>query len=369
MVFRHGSDDAATTSRDASASRPDAAPFDGPRTDSAVARDAGSPKEAASSSDAGAPDPCDPPDDTSKTALCLELSAEAIQPEPDGRFDGRGILYVELYDRPVLTGDAVLLASYEYTGADGGELSIAALPSVRIEEDLPTIVFSRILFADNPASVARELTSGAWLDSSSLELGVGDALPLRRLELGRGRGRTVTAVLTPVRKLDVDVSATTEPLGDGEGPLRVWVLSGPAPTASTRLLGHGIVDCVSLAPAAPPVTVSVPFAGSGPMWVAAVLDDFSLSSSPLSPGSLTNATLGDGGSPVLPDRIDVAEDSYFASTSIALDRVVPLGVDAGAGAPSCADLGELPDAGPPPDASSPADAAFDSGPSAPDGSP
>jgi len=120
---------------------------DAASTDSSASVDA----DGGSAVEAGPP--CAAPTDPSKSALCLDVVPETIAFTSDPRFDGKGLMVAEVFDTNIPDlpdgGSVTPLAAVSLPG-DGGTLDLSQpIPPIRFD-GLPTAVYARVLFTDNP---------------------------------------------------------------------------------------------------------------------------------------------------------------------------------------------------------------------------
>lgn len=273
-------------------------------------------------------DPCDAPAAAGDSALCLEFRPETIAFESDPALDGLGTLLIQVFDTPTpppVNASSAALIEQTVTADGGGDLDITALPPVRIEGTLPSSVFLRVLFADNATrSAPEELTYGTWFGGMEFDPVFDPSFP--GVPVLIGQGRTVVVPLRALRRLDLTVSASATPIGDGAGPLEGFVFSGPDFSMFPAVVGRGTSDCEDVS-GAMQATIQLPFFGNGTLWPGAYLNDLGEPVTSIRPpeGSLASLVAGgDGGSSlVLPTSLDVPSDAYTASATLDLGHLEP----------------------------------------------
>lgn len=297
----------------------------------------------AAGADAGGADAgsagCAPPAAPTDTAICLTLDPEPMDFESDPTLDGKGALVVEIFDQPDPPDSATPLFStlVPSDAESGGTIALDALPVVRVDQTLPDVVYVRVIFADNPAvfGSSNDLTYGTWLGGFDLSQRL-ENVTLDPIAVDAGKGNALTIALTAFRRLDVTVTTSATPIGDGEGPLSAIAVRDPTPSNEPHAEGLASLDCADLSGGGP-VDLTGFVIGSGRFWVGALLKD--LGGKDLPPGSLSSLEVADGGLRIAP-VLDVAERDYSPSVTVDLGFVVPLDADGGAPGPnSCADLG------------------------------
>lgn len=230
--------------------------------------------------EAGLPDPCPPPVDPNKAALCIKLEPEAIDfVAGNERFDGRGVLHVAIFDKaqPSLTDpplDDETLPSQAATPVTKPLPELVAEP-LRFELS-PGTVYARSIFVDDLAALgAPKLKPGLWLGGFDLDAkGLGEDAPLVPIELEAGKGRLVEFELRALRQMEITVArGEVAPVGNGEGPLLVLALNAQKLDNESRAFGIATEDCVDLMNTKT-VTVEGVVIGQGPYWLTAVLNDF-----------------------------------------------------------------------------------------------
>jgi hypothetical protein len=312
-----------------------------PTDGSGSAEDGAPPPEDGSATDAGTA--CDPPSDSTKSAVCLVLHAETITFGAAPAFDGKGYLVAQLFDTadPDLSdgGTATPIATTVLPGADAGADAglvdlAAAIPMIRFD-GLPPSVFIRAVFADDPAP-ASGLRAGDWLAGYDLSAGLYKGVPLRNEALTPGQSQTVTLDLRALRRLSVDMSAATTPVGNAQGPAAFFAVDQPYIGAGSHVFGVGRSACASLADAST-ATVEGFVLGAGPYYVTGWLDDFGTwdGGGVLPPGDLVALEVGADGGPQIP----AADQVTYAPTAYSVSKALPLGLvvagDAGADGVTC----------------------------------
>lgn len=211
----------------------------------------------------------------------------------------------------------------------GGEIAVDDLPTLREELELPSTVYVRAVFVDNPAAVAEDdldITWGVWVGGLDLSNGLTDDVPLTPVTIEVGQGNLVKVPLTALRKLDVTVSSTASPEGNGQGPLSVIALDTEVPTDESNAFGIAEVPCADVS-GGQEVELSGFVLGTGPYWVAGMLRDLNTEGD-LPPGSLAAIDFS-GASPVIPVQLTYGETDYVVSVAIDLTHVQPVPGDAG----------------------------------------
>jgi hypothetical protein len=286
---------------------------------------------------------CAPPANVSETAICLTLVPEQVTFEADPKFDGSGILLVEMFDRPDPPSGTGSLALYSQVipadAAMGGEVSLSALPSPRItRENMPATVYFRVIFFDNPDSFGGEgLTPGAWVGGMDFSSGLREGLTLTPVALS-GSSNAVSVPLVPIRQLTVTVDASATPAGDGEGPLVLLVTTSQNPGDNAPAFGTGAIPCADVADM--PFDFAIPLIGPpGTYYVTGILNDLG-GQGDFPPGVLAALDVDlQAQTATIPATLQLAQADYTPSISIDLSFVNPWPADAGAAPPnSCADI-------------------------------
>lgn len=294
--------------------------------------------------------PCAPPTNAKNTALCVTFAPEAITARTEPALDKRGVLVVQVFDTatpPEKNADLVALVSkvLPADAAMGGEISVDALPTVRLEGAFPATSYVRVFFIDNPRVFAAGggIDYGVWLGGVNLADGVKKDEALSPVSLTTGAGNALDVSLTAFRRLDVVASASVKPVGDGQGTLTVTMVNNPDPSKNPAAFGSAIKRCADVAMGA--VDFSGFFFGKGPYWAAGVLNDLGKPGD-LPVGALATLDLTAAG-PRIPKQIEVGARDYATTIAVDLNYVKPLPADAGSPGPnSCADLGLIGDGGP-----------------------
>jgi len=294
--------------------------------------------------------PCAPPTSANDTALCVTFAPEAITARTEAALDKRGVLIVQVFDTatpPEKNSDQVALANQVLpaNAATGGEISVDALPEVRLEGAFPATSYVRVFFVDNPRVFAAGggIDYGVWLGGVNLADGVKKGEPLSPVSLTQGAGNALNVSLTALRRLDVVASASAKPVGDGQGTLTVTMVNNPDPSKNPAAFGIATKRCADVSSGA--VDFSGFFFGKGPYWAAGVLNDLGKPGD-LPAGALATLDLTPAG-PRIPKEIEVGARDYATTIAVDLNYVNPLSADAGPPGPnSCADLGLVGDGGP-----------------------
>lgn len=241
--------------------------------------DAGAPDANDDDAEAGPVDPCPPPVDPKKAALCLMLQPEPIEFVPgEERFDGNGLLHVAIFDEAQpAPGDAPLFdRTIPSQGATPVLKPLAELVAEPIRFELsPGTVYARSIFLDDLAAFgATKLQPGLWLGGFDLANGLVEDPPLLPIELQEGKGHLVEVDLHALRQLQITVSrGKATPLGDGEGPLMVLAFDSRELEEGAKVFGLATEDCVDLDDDGTVTTEGVLF-GTGPRWLSAAVNDF-----------------------------------------------------------------------------------------------
>ena len=284
--------------------------------------------DSGSSSEAGPP--CAPPADPTKSALCLTLVPESIAFTSDPSFDGKGWLIAQIFDSTLPDypdgGQKPDLASAELPPGlpDGGTIDISQpIPVLRFD-GLPSTVYVRAVFFDNP-NPPTPVGAGTWLAGYDLQNGIHSQLALVNQALTPGSGTSISLPLTALRQMVVTLDRAVTPAGNGEGPAEVVATPDQSPSSGSPIFGLGTSPC-SRVDGTNTAQVSGLVIGKGPYWVAADLDDFGLSDggAGLPPGSLTSLDFVDGGY-LLPaaNQLTYAANAYQVALTVSLNVVVP----------------------------------------------
>ena len=283
--------------------------------------------DSGSSGDAGPP--CAPPADPSKSALCLTLVPETIAFASDPSFDGKGWLIAQIFDsaQPDYPdgGQKPDLAHAELPPGlpDGGTIDISQPVPVLRFDGLPSTVYVRAVFFDNP-SPPTPIGPGTWLAGYDLQNGIHSQLALVNQTLTPGSGTSVSLSLTALRQLVVTLDRAVTPAGNGEGPAEFIATPDQSPSSGSPIFGLGTSPCAKVDVVNTKVSGLV--IGKGPYWVAADLDDFGLADGGvgLPAGSLTSLDFVDGGY-LLPaaNQLSYAANAYQVALTVSLNVVVP----------------------------------------------
>ena len=319
------------------------APGDGGATDSAAPTEGGTTPDGAADApgatdaDAGPPvdagPPCAPPADPTKSSLCVGVVPEAITFTTDPRFDGKGILVAEVFDTntPDLAegGSVQPLAAISLPG-DGGTIDLSQ-PIAPIRFDgLPTAVYARVVFSDDPQANA-QVGAGFWIGGYDLSGGIKTQMPLQPETLQAGSGLSVNISLIALREMTVTLDRTATPIGNAMGPATVVAVTGQTLTTGEALFGIGQNPCARV-DGNRTAEVAGFVLGTGPYFIAPVLDDFGTSTSGIAfpAGALTSLDFVDGGYLLpLANQITYAADAYRVSQTVTLNVAIPgdAGVD------------------------------------------
>jgi hypothetical protein len=260
--------------------------------------------------------------------------------EADRRRDGRGVLFVQVFDRP-LTGLSIGRArpplvevTYPAEAATGEPIVEASIVDLKPQrfDDLPARVYVRSVFTDDPnglgdASSGWEgwLRGGRWLGGSDFSQGLSPMMPLEAIELTPGQSTTHRQALTALRNLQIRLKLAdgVEPLDDGQGPAVALAFRDPVPSFENRLYGVAASECVTLSEAGEAL-VEGAILGSGEFYLLGTLNDFDASSEEQEiPGGLLSIELTPGQLPTLLDTISVGERQYSAQATVLLRQVFP----------------------------------------------
>jgi hypothetical protein len=275
---------------------------------------------------------CAPPEDPTKSALCVNFVPESIDLVADDEtLDGQGVMYLAAYDTPYPDGkdgmpgaQALAVALWPPQAATGQQGGISEVPTLRLT-NLPASVYVRAFFFDNQQALAsKQISWGVWLGGSDLSAGAHDPLPIQKVDLVAGQSAGISMPLTALRKLSVTLSVApgVVPFDDAQGPLQWAAFDGPSPGMGAATFGVGGPRCSDLS-GGKHVTISGFVFGAGQRWIAANLDDFNTGNT--QPGSLFTADFSSG-SFAIPDsdRIEVAPTSYRQAMDVQLNLPIPL---------------------------------------------
>ncbi len=288
--------------------------------------------------------PCAPPADSTKAALCISFTHDALDfLAADPSFDGKGLLAVDVHDTPnpdapdggslpALSG-AVFPSS---DGGDAGEIDLSAtLPAVRFDGLPAGAVYPRAIFLDSRDT--QKVGAGWWLGGYDLTGGLQTHNLLLPVTLTAGTGTAITLDLTALRGIGVTLTRSVTPLGNGQGPGTVIFTPSALPNDASTFFGVASNPCVNLAADDASALVTGFVLGSGPYYAFGVLDDFVADAAlALPPGALTSLAQVDG-SIVNPSssQVQYAPGAYVVTKILDLDLVVPFpdgGPDGGADA-------------------------------------
>jgi hypothetical protein len=303
----------------------------GSSSNSTPMNDASPDSTAMGSPDTGSPDgggdagSCAPPTDPTKAALCVTLTAEAVNfLANDPHFDGKGVLRFAVLgaaDGGATVADPVVFPSAD-AGEEAGLVDLSQpLPTVRFDGLPPTTVFPQAIFVDDVALSAAtgSLTPGWWLGGYDLSKGVANAL-LSAVPLSAGESKTVTLNLRALRELLVTVTAAVTPAGNGQGPMNVLVVQTDqvGSDAGNVAWGFGTTPCANVVADGGAVAVAF-FVGPGPYFTLPVLDDFARGGD-FPPGAMTSLD-PDAGLTIPAANQFTAGNAYVKAQSVALTYV------------------------------------------------
>jgi hypothetical protein len=309
--------------------------------------------EAGSKIDAGS---CAPPNEAGRSALCLVLEPEAMDFESNPRRDGRGVLFVQIFDRQVsepLGGGfqppiAVAVYPELAPGQTPAEISLLELTPLRFD-DLPETVYVRVMFSDAFGGFPGGSFSGSgmWVGGYDFSDGFFSSLLLRAIALPAGRGTAHVEPLRALRRLHVqlELDEGVIPLDDGQGPATILAFREPNLSPSNALHGFAGAPCVTVS-ASRGADLEGMLIGSGDFYLFGQLNDFNRrgGTGQVIPGGLGSVKVGDGGLVdggllSLSDKITLRARQYSVDAEVVLRQVFPVpGGDAGAGY-SCRLLG------------------------------
>jgi len=275
----------------------------------------------------GVPSPCAAPADPSKAALCITVAPEAMTFTSDPRFDGKGYLVAQVFGTSLPDypdgGEMPALAAQTFGAPDAGTVDLSQpLPAIRFD-GLPAAVYPRVVFFDDPTTSS--IAAGSWLAGYDLSHGLGGQPPLIAEPLVVGSGTSITMKLSALRELVVTMQRTVPPAGNGEGPATFVATTDQVPASSSPLFGAGQNGCARV-DGTNEAKVSGFVVGTGPYYVAGILDDFGLANGgiALPPGALVSLQQANGTLQIPPaDQLTYAPTAYRVSQTIALDLVLP----------------------------------------------
>jgi hypothetical protein len=286
--------------------------------------------------DAGPPDPCAPPADPTKAALCIAVVPEAISFVPgDPKQDGVGVMTLRLYARAQPEADAGDAAVSDLVvlppQRDGGPIATMSLAApiepVRFDGLAPGQVYARVLFVDD-FTAFNAFGAGWWAGGLDLSRGVVN-LPLAPVALQAGQGKTVRVDLLALRRLTVTMTRATSiaPIGNGQGPVLVYPIEGNRLTAGLKVFGLATSPCGDISGASAAIANGWVI-GKGPYFLAGWVDDFDAGGYGIGPGALVSVDVGTGGV-VVPaaNEVTYAPSAYSVAHTIRATYAVP--IDAG----------------------------------------
>jgi hypothetical protein len=289
----------------------------------------GNPASDASDASEDAAPPCAPPTDSSKAALCIAFTHDALSfLAADPSFDGKGFLAVDVHDTanpdapdggslPALTGQVT-------PAGDAGEIDLASpLPPVRFDGLPAEVVYPRAIFVDSRDT--QKVGAGWWLGGYDLSGGLRTPALLRPVTLTAGTGTSITLDLTALRSLGVTLTRSATPTGNGQGPATVIVSPSQTPGDASTFFGLATSPCANLAAADASVVANGFVLGAGPYYAVGVLDDYAADSGlDLAPGSLTSLAFVDGSLTSPPSaELQYAAGAYAVTQALDLDLTVP----------------------------------------------
>jgi hypothetical protein len=272
--------------------------------------------------------PCAPPGDPTKAALCVTVVPEAMTFTSDPRFDGKGYLVAQAFDTSLPDypdgGETPSLAAQTFGEPDAGTVDLSQpLPVIRFD-GLPGAVYPRVVFVDDPDTTV-DIGAGTWLAGYDLGDGLGGQPALVAQPLVVGSGTSITMTLTALRELVVTMQRTVAPAGNGEGPATFVATTDQVPGNGSPLFGVGQNAC-SRVDGTNQTQVSGFVIGSGPYYVAGILDDFGLADGgvTLPPGGLVSLQQTNGTFQIpAADQLTYPATAYRVSQTITLDLVLP----------------------------------------------
>jgi hypothetical protein len=232
---------------------------------------------------------CAAPTNAGLSRACLTFAPEAIAVQAgDPQLDGQGVLLVLVYNTatpgPTDTPIAPPIRYPPPSDAGPTQVSISSLPNTLSIDNLPSTVYIRALFVDNPAWFAPPqnstgLTYGMFIGGYNLNAGVEPAPPLRAVPLTAGQGTTVNLPMRALRKFSTRVALRVTdagplaPLDDGQGYLSVAAFQQSDPR-NAIVYGGFRGPCVNIV--AGPVNVNGLFFDDGDFWFGGQVDDYGL---------------------------------------------------------------------------------------------
>jgi hypothetical protein len=330
-----GSDATVGNAADASSSS------DGSAGDGGASGDGGSGGDGSSQGDGGG-GACAAPSDSTKAALCVAFTPEAIQfIAADPNLDGKGLLAFDVHDTPTPDladgGSVPALAFVSYPaldgGADAGEFDLGGpLPIARFDNLPAEKVYPRVVFIDTRTS-PNAINAGWWLGGYDFANGIQANVPIRGVTLTAGAGTQVTIDLHALRRLHVTLTRSATAIGNAQGEATVVATPDQVPGTTSKIYGLGKNACAKMTGNLS-AEVNGFVIGKGPYYAVAALDDFGIGGS-VPPGSLVSLEYVDGGirNPAS-TLMTYAANAYQVSHQVDLDLAIPY-ADAGADPVSC----------------------------------
>lgn len=289
--------------------------------------------------DSGTSDPCMAAPNPGETAICVTLHPESITPENDPTLDERGVLAVQVFATatPPLDTSSASVALAQYVAPPQGsttEFALADVTPVRLAGAFPATVYVRALFIDAPG--ATTIGAGFWLGGFDVTNGIQQVAPLLPVNLQVGQANALDMDLKALRRLTATVHLATTPVGDGQGPLQVFAVSGSDITKNPPVFGYASFPCVDL-PGADAILQGFVI-GPGPYWITAVLNDLLLPGV-LPPGAAVSLDVTST-SVTIPTQLVLAPTDYTPSATVDLNYTIPASNPDGGALPpnSCAVL-------------------------------
>jgi hypothetical protein len=253
---------------------------------------------------------------------------EAIAFTADPAFDGKGYLVAQVFDTPLPDapdgGEVPSLAAQTFGEPDAGTVDLSQpLPAIRFD-GLPATVYTRMVFVDGPTPTG-SIGAGTWLAGYNLADGLGGQPPLVAQALTVGMGTSVTMTLSALRELVVTMTRTVAPAGNGEGPATFVATTDQVPASGSPLFGAGQSTCARV-DGTNMAQVSGFVIGTGPYYVAGILDDFGLADGgiALPPGALVSLQQTNGTLQIpAADQLTYPPTAYRVTQTVALDLVLP----------------------------------------------
>jgi hypothetical protein len=233
-------------------------------------------------------------------------------------------------------GSATPLATVVLAQGDaGGPVDLSAGPPLSRIDGLPSTVYLRAIFVDNPTPPSG-LGYGDWIAGYILTDGLYTGVPLRSESLPAGQGTNVSLDLRALRKLTVTMSLATTPAGNAQGPAEFLAVDSVLIAKGAHLFGLGTSACANVSDGGTADVVGFVL-GAGPYYVTGWVDEFGTYEGGvlLPPGSLAALEVEEDGGAQIPaaDEVTYAVDAYRVAKSIPLGLVIP--GDAGGNAVTC----------------------------------